>query len=53
MEMIPWSFVVLASLFNLALIAIAVWFVWVLASSLRGIHQELTRIRQHLVARPE
>ncbi len=51
MEMIPWGFFVFASLFNLVLIAIAVWFVWVVVSSLRGIHQELTRIRQHLASR--
>lgn len=53
MEMIPWGFVVFASVFNLALIAIAVWFAWVLVSSMRGIHQELTRIRQHLVSRQD
>lgn len=51
MEMIPWAFVLLASVFNLALIAVAVWFAWVLVSSMRGMHQELTRIRQHLVSR--
>lgn len=53
MEMIPWVFIVLASIFNVALIAIGVWFAWVLVSSMRGIHQELTRIREHLAARPD
>lgn len=51
MEMIPWAFILFASVFNLALVAVAVWFAWVLVSSTRGIHQELTRIRQHLVSR--
>ena len=50
MEMIPWAFILFASLFNVVLIAVAVWFAWVLVSSMRGIHQELTRIRQHLVS---
>lgn len=50
MEMIPWAFIVFASLFNLVLIAVAIWFAWVLVSSMRGIHQELSRIRQHLVS---
>lgn len=51
MEMIPWGFFVFASLFNVILIAVAVWFAWVLVSSMRGIHQELTGIRQHLESR--
>ena len=51
MEMMPWGFFIFASLFNLVLIGVAIWFAWVVVSSLRGIHQELTRIRQQLVSR--
>ena len=53
MELIPWAFVVFASVLNVVLIAVAIWFAWVLVSSMRGIHQELTRIREHLVSRPQ
>ena len=53
METIPWGLFVFASVFNVALIAVAVWFGWVLVSSMRGIHEELTRIRRHLVSRQD
>ena len=51
MEAFPWGFLVFASVINVALIAVAVWFAWIMVSSIRGIHQELTRIRRHLVSR--
>lgn len=51
MELVPWGFFVFASVLNVALIGIAIWFAWVLVTSIRGIHEELTRIRQHLVSR--
>ncbi|MGK7312700.1 MAG: hypothetical protein ACN0LA_10735 [Candidatus Longimicrobiales bacterium M2_2A_002] len=53
MEAFPWGFFVFASVINVALIAVAVWFAWIMVSSIRGIHQELTRIRRNLVSRQD
>lgn len=53
MEAFPWGFFLFASVINVALIAVAFWFAWVMVSSIRGIHQELTRIRRHLVSRQD
>lgn len=53
MDMVPWAFILFASLFNLVLVAVGLWFAWILVSSLRGIHQEMTRIRQHLVGQEQ
>lgn len=48
MEMVPWVFILIGSLFNIVLVAVGLWFAWVMVTSVRGIHQELRRIRQHL-----
>ncbi|HSH45728.1 MAG TPA: hypothetical protein VK966_07725 [Longimicrobiales bacterium] len=48
MELVPWVFILVGALLNLVLIVVGLWFAWVMVTSVRGIHQELKRIRQHL-----
>lgn len=45
MEIFPWVWA-LAALVNIVMLAFAVWVVWVLVTSIRGVHEELIRIRR-------
>lgn len=49
MEIYPWTWA-LAALVNILLLAFAVWIVWTLVASIRGVHEELTRIRRVMEA---